>query len=173
MEQKIYIYKKYEKVIESEIQNIYENYTKDIRAKQMNKNFAKTESYCLMNKFTPENVGELLNKIKNAETYSEILRCCKYTDRIFMFDLFKVKDNNDDYIDIETNTSINSISLLFYNKCKCKIIREHYEDNLRRVLMIIHYKMERIGGYKLTANTHRFFNETINRTRMSRDAIEV
>jgi hypothetical protein len=67
--------KKYEKVIESEIQNIYENYTKDIRAKQMNKNFAKTESYCLMNKFTPENVGELLNKIKNAETYSEILRC--------------------------------------------------------------------------------------------------
>ena len=34
---------------------------------QINKNFAKTESYCLMNKFTPENVGELLNKIKNAE----------------------------------------------------------------------------------------------------------
>jgi hypothetical protein len=30
-----------------------------------------------MNKFTPENVGELLNKIKNAETYSEILRCCE------------------------------------------------------------------------------------------------
>ena len=149
--------KKYEKVIESEIQNIYENYTKDIRAKQMNKNFAKTESYCLMNKFTPENVGELLNKIKNAETYSEILRCCKYTDRIFMFDLFKIKDNNDDYIDIETNTSINSISLLFYNKCKCKITREHYEDNLRSVLISIHYRMERIGGYRLTANTHRFF----------------
>ena len=31
--------KKYEKVIESEIQNIYENYTKDIRAKQINNNF--------------------------------------------------------------------------------------------------------------------------------------
>jgi len=42
--------KKYEKVIESEIQNIYENYTKDTRAKQVNNNFAKTESYCLMNK---------------------------------------------------------------------------------------------------------------------------
>jgi len=165
--------KKYEKVIESEIQNIYENYTKDLRAKQINKNFVKTESYCLMNKFTPENVGELLNKIKNAETYSEILRCCKYTDRIFMFDLFKIKDNNDDYIDIETNTSINSISLMFYNKCKCKITREHYEDNLRSVLIAIHYRMERIGGYRLNTNTHRFFNETINRTRMSREAIEV
>ena len=46
MEQKIYIYGKCEKVIESEIQNIYENYTKDIRAKPINKNFAKTESYC-------------------------------------------------------------------------------------------------------------------------------
>jgi hypothetical protein len=52
-----------------------------------------------------------------------------------MFDLFKIKDNNDDYIDIETNTSISSISLMFYNKCKCKITREHYEDNLRSVLM--------------------------------------
>ena len=63
--------KKYEKVIESEIQNIYENYTKDIRGKHINNNFAKTESYCLMNKFTPENVGDLFNKIKNAETYSK------------------------------------------------------------------------------------------------------
>ena len=49
------------------MQNIYENYTKDIRAKQINMNFAKTESYCLMNKFTPENVGELLNEIKMLE----------------------------------------------------------------------------------------------------------
>ena len=105
--------KKLKKVIESEIQNIYENYTKDLRAKQMKKNFAKTESYCLMNKFTLENVGELFNKIKNAETYSEILRCLKYTDKISMFDLFKIKDNNDDYIDIETDTSISSISLIF------------------------------------------------------------
>ena len=62
---------------------------------------------------------------------------------------------------------------MFYNKCKCKITREHYEDNLRRVLMIIHYRMERIGGYGLTANTHGFFKETINRTRMSREAIDV
>ena len=52
-----------------------------------------------------------------------------------MFDLFKVKDNNDDYIDI-------GISLMFYNRCKCKITREHYEDNLRRVLMVIHYRMD-------------------------------
>ena len=58
--------KKYEKVIESEIQNIYENYTKDIRAKQINTTFAKTESYCLMNKFTLENVGELVNTIKKC-----------------------------------------------------------------------------------------------------------
>ena len=77
--------------------------------------FAETESYCLMNKFTPENVGELLNRIKNAETYSEILRCLKYTDKIFMFDLFKITNNNDDYIDIETNTTISSISLMFSN----------------------------------------------------------
>ena len=74
---------------------------------------------------------------------------------------------------------------MFYNTCKCKITREHYEDNLRRVLMIIHYRMERIGGYRLTANTHRFFrspslegaspqgNETINRTRMSKEAVDV
>ena len=88
-----------------------------------------------------------------------------------MFDLFKIKDNNADYIDIETDTSISNATLMFYNRCKCKISREHYEDNLRRVL--IHYRMERIGGYRLTANTHRFFNETINRTRMSRDAIQV
>ena len=63
---------KYEKVIESEIQNIYENYTKDIRAKQINKNFAKTESYCLMNKFTPENLRELFNRsdmLKHIPTY--------------------------------------------------------------------------------------------------------
>ena len=44
--------------------------------------------------------------------------------------------------------------------------------------MIIHYRMERIGGYRLNTNTHRFFNETINRerreeTRVSREAIEV
>ena len=90
-----------------------------------------------------------------------------------MFDLFTIKDNNDDYIDIETDTSVSSISLMFYNNCKRKITREHYEDNLRRVLMIIHYRMERIGGYRLIANTHRFFNDTINRTRMSREAIEV
>ena len=90
-----------------------------------------------------------------------------------MFDLFKIKDNNDDYIDIETNTSINSISLMFYNKCKCKITREHYEDNLRSVLISIRNRMERIGGYRLDTKTHRFFNDTINRTRMSREAIEI
>ena len=95
-----------------------------------------------------------------------------------MFDLFKIQDNTDDYIDIESNTSINSISLMFYNKCKCKILREHYEDNLRSVLISIRYRMERIGGYRLDTNTHRFFNETINRERreeriMSREAIEV
>ena len=39
--------------------------------------------------------------------------------------------------------------------------------------MIIHYRMERIGGYRLNTNTHRFFNETINRTRMSREANEI
>ena len=39
--------------------------------------------------------------------------------------------------------------------------------------MIIHYRMERLGGYGLTENTHRIFNETINRSRMSREAIEV
>ena len=94
-----------------------------------------------MNKFTLENVGELFNKIKNAETYSELVRCLlslwqrgrasgcpkdnhrKYIEKVFMFDLFKIKDNNDDYIDIETDTSISSISLMFYNKCKCKITR--------------------------------------------------
>ena len=74
---------------------------------------------------------------------------------------------------------------MFYNKCKCKITREHYEDNLRSVLISIRYRMERIGGYRLDTNTHRFFrspslegaspqgNDTINRTRMSREAIEV
>jgi hypothetical protein len=126
-----------------------------------------------MNQLTPENVGELFNKIKNAETYSELVRCLKYIERVFMFDLFKRKDKNDDYIDIETDTSISSISLMLYNKCKCKITREHYEDNVRSVLMIIHYRMERIGGYRLDTKTHRFFNDTINRTRMSREAIEV
>ena len=49
---------------------------------------------------------------------------------------------------------------------------------LERVLMIIHYRMERIGGYRLNANTHRFFNDTINRerreeTRMSEEASHV
>ena len=87
-----------------------------------------------------------------------------------MYGTFKIQDNNDDYIDIETDTSISSISQMFYNKCKCKITREHYEDNLRRVLMIIHYRMERIGGYRIDTKTHRFFNDTINRTRI---AIEV
>ena len=152
-----------------EIQNIYENYTKDIRAKQIKQNFGKTESYCLMNKFTPENVGELLNRIKNAETYSELVTCLKYTDKIFMFEVFEIKDNNDDYIDIETDTSISSISLMFYNRCKCKTTREHYEDNLRRVLMIIHYRMERIGGYRVTSNTHRFFNETVEKDERKRE----
>ena len=90
-----------------------------------------------------------------------------------MFDLFKIKDNNDDYIDIGTDTSISNATLMFHNRCKCKRSKEHYEDNLRRVLMIIHYKMERIGGYRLTANTHRFLEETRNRTRMNREAIEV
>ena len=85
----------------------------------------------------------------------------------------KKKDNNDDYIDIETDTSISSLSLMFYNECKCKITREQYEDNLRKVLMIIHYRMERLGGYRLDTKTHRFFNDTINRTRMSREAIDV
>ena len=47
----------------------------------MNKTFAKTESYCLMNKFTHGTVVELFNKIKNAETYSEILRCLKYFEK--------------------------------------------------------------------------------------------
>ena len=79
----------YEKVFESEIQNIYENCTKDLRAKQINTNFDKTEEYCLMNKFTPENVGELFNKTKNPETYSELVRCLKYIEKVFMFDLFK------------------------------------------------------------------------------------
>ena len=172
-------------MIEFEIPNIYENYTNDIRATTMNIIFAKTESYCLMNEFTPGNVGELLNKSRNAETYSEILRCLKYTDKIFMCELFKIEDNNDDYIDIETDTSISSISLMFYNKCKCKITREHYEDNLRNVLISIHYRMERLGGYRIDTKTHRFFrspslegaspqgNDTINRTRMSREAIDV
>ena len=115
----------------------------------------------------------LFNKIKHAETYSELLRCLKYVDKVFMFNLFKIKDNNDDYIDIETDTSISRISQMFYNKCKCKRSKEHYEDNLRRVSMIMFYKMERLGGYRLNANTPRFLNETINRTRMSRVAIEV
>ena len=132
----------------------------------MNKNFAKTESCCLMNKFTPENVGGLLNRIKNAEAFSELVRCLKYVDKVFMFESFKIKDSNDDYIDIETDTSISGISLMFYNKCKCKITREHYEDNLRRVLISIHYRMERIGGYRIDTKTPRFFNETINRERM-------
>ena len=83
--EKLHVLKKYEKVIESEIKNIYENYTKDIRAKTMNNNFAKTESYCMMNKFTPENVGELLYKIKKTETHSELVRCLRYTDKMFMF----------------------------------------------------------------------------------------
>ena len=78
----VHLLKKYEKVFESEIQNIYENYTKDIRAKTMNINFAKTESYCLMNKFTHENVVELFKKIKKAETYSELVRCLKYIERV-------------------------------------------------------------------------------------------
>ena len=95
-----------------------------------------------------------------------------------MCELCIIKDNNDDYIDIATDTSIRSISLMFYNNCKCKITRQHYEDNLRSVLISIHYRMERIGGYRLDTNTHRFFNETINRTRreetiMSREASEV
>ena len=90
-----------------------------------------------------------------------------------MFDLFKIKENNDDYVDIETDTSISSISLMFYNRCKCKKSTEHYEDNLRRILMIIHYRMERIGGYRLDTKTHKYLNDTINRTRMSREAIEV
>ena len=46
----------------------------------MNIIFAQTESYCLMNKFTHENVVELFNKIKNAETYSELVRCLKMID---------------------------------------------------------------------------------------------
>ena len=85
----------------------------------------------------------------------------------------KIKDNNDDYTDIETDTSISNATLMFYNRCKCKRSKAHYEDNLRRVLMIIHYRMERIDGYRIDTNTHRFFNDTINRTRMSREAIEV
>ena len=126
-----------------------------------------------MNKFTPENVGELFNKIKNAETYSELVRCLKYIERVFQCKIFTIRDNNDDYIDIETDRYIAGITTIFYNRCKCKISKEHYEDNLRRVIMIIHYRMERLGGYRVTENTHRFFNEAINRTRMSREAIEV
>ena len=169
----INLFKIVKAVVRSEIQNIYENYTKDLRAKQIYKIFVKTESYCLMNKFTQENVGELFNKIKNAETYSEILRCLKYIEKVFIVELFKMQDKNDDHIDIETDTSISSISLMFYNTCKCKITREHYEENLRSVLISIHYRMERIGGYRLDTKTHRLFNDTINRTRMSREAIEI
>ena len=50
----------------------------------MNINFAKTESYCLMNKFTHETVVELFTKIKNAETYSELVRCLKYIERVIL-----------------------------------------------------------------------------------------
>ena len=65
----------------------------------MNTNFDKTESYCCLNKFTPEKFRDLFNKIRTAETYSEILRCLTYIETVFMFDLFKIKDDNDDYID--------------------------------------------------------------------------
>ena len=63
----------------------------------MRVNFAKAEQYCLINKFTHENVGEFLDKIKDAETYSELVRCLKHIDKVPMFDCFKIKDNKDDY----------------------------------------------------------------------------
>ena len=47
-----------------------------------------------MNKVTPENVRQLLNKIKNAETYSELVRCLEYVDKVFMLELFKIKDKD-------------------------------------------------------------------------------
>ena len=101
------------------------------------------------------------------------MRCSKYIERVFQCKIFTIRDNNADYIDIATDRYIAEITTIFYNRCKCKISKEHYEDNLRRVLMIIHYRMERLGGYRLTEHTHRCFNETMNRTRMSREAIEV
>ena len=129
-----------------------------------------------MNRFTPENVTEFLNKIKSTETYSQLVRCLRSSDRVFLCGICTIRGNNDDYIDIETDRYIAEITTIFSNRCKCKISKEHYEDNLRRVIMIIHYRMERLGGYRLTENTHRFFNETINREsiiRMSRVASEV
>ena len=127
----------------------------------------------------------MLSKIKHAETDSEVVKCLKSIERVSQCKIFTIRDNNDDYIDIETDRYIAEITTIFCNRCKCKISRERYEDNLRRVIMIIHYRMERIGGYRLDTKTHRFFrspslegaspqgNETINRTRMSREAIEV
>ena len=98
--------------------------------------------------------------------------------KFLKFELFKIKDNNNDYIDIETDTSISHATLMFYNRCNCRRSTEHYEEHLRRVLMFKHYRIERLGGYRLSADTHRFFNEAIHRerredTRMSRVAIEI
>ena len=90
----------------------------------------------------------------------------KYIERVFQCKIFTIRDNNDEYIDVETETSISNVTLMFYNRCKCKRSKEHYEENPRRVLMIIHYKMERLGGYRLNANTHRFFNERIENERL-------
>ena len=65
------IIKNYEQVIESGIKNIFTTYKDNLRAHKPNMNFLKTESYCLMNRFSQENVEALKEKVQHIETYSD------------------------------------------------------------------------------------------------------